>query len=111
FHGKKGPAAVATAWPYLGHEDRYIRYAARVAIEHQDVKEWRQRALKEPNPVAAINALLALVRVEGKDSPDKNTKASVVASLDRIDWTKLSDPQRCDLLRVYTVLFARLGRP
>src|SRR5260370_34948657 len=32
FHGKAECAAVGTAWPYLSHEDRYIRFAARVAI-------------------------------------------------------------------------------
>src|SRR5439155_1487482 len=30
FHAKKDPAAVETAWPYLGNPDRYLRYAARV---------------------------------------------------------------------------------
>ena len=34
FHGHRDSAAVATAWPYLNHPDRFIRYAARVAIEH-----------------------------------------------------------------------------
>jgi putative heme-binding domain-containing protein len=111
FH-KQDPAAVATAWPYLGHEDRYIRYAARVAIEHQDPKEWQQRALTENNPVTAINALLALARVAGKlAAPEKDMKTPILAALDPIDWAKLSDAQRDDLLRVYTVLFARLGRP
>src|SRR5205807_4040908 len=45
FHGKIDPQAVPTAWPYLGHEDRYIRFAARVAIEHQNYTEWQERAL------------------------------------------------------------------
>ena len=43
FHGHKDPKAVETVWPYLGHADRYIRFAARVALEHQDVNEWRPR--------------------------------------------------------------------
>ncbi len=62
FHGKLNPNAVATAWPFLGHEDRFIRFAARVAIEHQPPSEWIQLALKETNQVAALNALLALAR-------------------------------------------------
>ncbi len=60
FHGKVDPKAVETAWPFLSHEDRYIRFAARAAIEHQPYQEWQARALKETNPMAAINALLAL---------------------------------------------------
>src|SRR5262249_13053835 len=38
-------------------------------------------------------------------------KTPILAALERIDWAKLSDAQRNDLLRVYTVLFARWGWP
>ena len=34
FHGTKNPDAVNFAWPYLKDNDRYIRYAARVAVEN-----------------------------------------------------------------------------
>jgi putative heme-binding domain-containing protein len=109
---KPDPAAVAAAWPHLGHRDRYIRYAARVAVEHQDPKEWRQRALKENDPGIALGALLALARVAGKDAAaGEDLKTPILQALERIDRTKLTDAQRDDLLRVYTVLFARLGRP
>ncbi len=36
FHGHADSKAVEVAWPYLGHSDRFIRWAARVAIEFQD---------------------------------------------------------------------------
>ena len=49
------------AWPQLNHVDRYIRSAARVAIEHQDPLTWKERALAEKDPPSAIQALLALV--------------------------------------------------
>jgi putative heme-binding domain-containing protein len=122
FHRPGAARAVDTAWPYLGHEDRYIRFAARVAIEHQDVRTWQQRALQETEPARAINALLALVRATGQDPfhhPRKPTsplpgaalKEPILRALDRIDWEKLSDPHRLDLLRVYAVLFNRMGPP
>jgi putative heme-binding domain-containing protein len=122
FHGHRDPKAVETAWPYLGHEDRYVRFAARVAIEHQDPKEWQERALKETDPAKAINALLGLVRATGQDPfhhsrkpgdpiPGAALKEPILAALDRIDWAKLTDPQRLDLLRVYEVLFNRMGWP
>ncbi|HLJ96194.1 MAG TPA: family 16 glycoside hydrolase [Gemmataceae bacterium] len=112
FHGKTDAQAVAVAWPYLSHEDRYIRFAARVAIEHQPYQEWQSRALQEANPVAAIHALLALVRAAGQDgSVPADLKGSVLEALGRLNWDTLTDSQRCDLLRVYTVLFSRLGRP
>jgi hypothetical protein len=56
------PEAVETAWPYLNHADRYIRSAARTAIEHQPLEKWQRRALQETDPQASLTALLALVR-------------------------------------------------
>src|SRR5262249_61970245 len=58
FHGKKHADAVKTAWPYLGDKDRFIRYAARVAVEHQDVKTWQDKALAgKSSPQARPTAL------------------------------------------------------
>src|SRR5207248_1365708 len=36
LHGHKDPRAVDFAWPHLSSEDRFIRFAARIAIEWQD---------------------------------------------------------------------------
>ena len=47
FHGHTDAKAVETAWRYLNHEDRFIRFAARTALEHQGVTLWRERALQE----------------------------------------------------------------
>src|SRR5262249_18522860 len=116
------PKAVETAWPYLGHEDRYIRFAARVAIEHQDPKTWQTRALKETDPARALGALLALVRAVGEDPfhhprqpaqpvPGAALKEPFLDALARLSWEKLTDSERLDLLRVYAVLFNRLGWP
>ncbi len=64
YHGRKDPSAVAAAWPHLGDPDRFIRWAARLAIEAQDPEKWREKALNETDsPKAALNALLALVLV------------------------------------------------
>jgi putative heme-binding domain-containing protein len=112
LHGKADPQAVSTAWPHLSHDDRYIRYAARNAVEQQPYREWRARALAEANPVAAIQALLALARAAGRDSGvSAELKGTMLESLRRIHWDRLTDGGRCDLLRVYTVLFSRLGPP
>jgi putative heme-binding domain-containing protein len=119
FHGRKDPKAVETAWPHLDSSDRIIRTAACVAIEHQDAASWRDKALTETKPTAAINALLALVRVSAPDpahkpgapKPDPELRHQIVKALDRLDWTKLSDEQRLGMLRVYQVLFNRFGKP
>jgi putative heme-binding domain-containing protein len=120
FHGHKDPKSVATAWPYLGHKDRYIRFAARVALEHQDPQEWRDRALAEKDPQAALTGLLALVRASASDPfhrpkeappPDVALRYQVLKALERIAWEKLTDGQRLELLRIYGILFNRMGRP
>jgi putative heme-binding domain-containing protein len=122
FHGHADPKAVEIAWPYLGHADRYIRFAARVAIEHQDPKTWQERALAEHDPARALGALLALVRAVGQDPfhhprkptdavPGKALQAPILDALARIDWTKLTNGQRLDLLRIYSILFNRMGSP
>ncbi|HEV2947906.1 MAG TPA: heme-binding protein, partial [Gemmataceae bacterium] len=119
---RESQVAVDSAWPHLDHEDRFIRYAARVAIEHQTPSFWQDRALKEGDAGKAILALLALVRAVGQDPfhhprkpgnpvPGEDLKKPILDALDRIDWEKLTYSLRLDLLRVYTVLFNRLGRP
>ena len=40
---RQDPAAVEFCWPHLNSTDRAIRYAARVAIEHQDPKLWTEQ--------------------------------------------------------------------
>jgi putative heme-binding domain-containing protein len=117
-HRRRDASAVQNAWVYLGDSDRFLRYAARVAIEFQDPDSWRERALSESNPEAAINALLALVRVSARDpihrkptdpKPDPALRGRILDALERIDWAQLSMQQKLDLLRVYGVLFARMG--
>ncbi|HJT76055.1 MAG TPA: c-type cytochrome [Gemmataceae bacterium] len=120
FHGKQDPAAVSTAWPYLNHPDRYIRSAARVAIEHQDPRTWQERALAEKDPQTAIQALLALVRVTSTDPQhrkpdtpptDEALKGRILRALEQINWDALSADRQLDLLRVYAIAFVRMGPP
>ena len=120
FHGRQDAAAVDTAWPHLKSEDRFIRHAARTAIEHQDVRSWRAKALAETDPTASIGALLALARAGGSDpfhrkpdAPpvDSELRGQILASLARLDWKSLTATQRIDALRVYHVALNRLGPP
>src|SRR5262249_1006571 len=77
---------------------------------------------KETDPVRSIQALLALVRAVGQDPfhhprkpgdpiPGAALQGPILQALERIDWAKLTDAQRLDLLRVYAILFNRLGWP
>jgi len=62
FHGKQDPAAVDAVWPHLASPDRWLRFSARVALEHQPSAGWADRAFAEPNATARLEALLALTR-------------------------------------------------
>ncbi|MEZ6113764.1 MAG: c-type cytochrome [Pirellulaceae bacterium] len=108
YHQPAADAAQAVdfVWPYLGHEDRHIRYAARVALEHQPPAAWQERVLAESNPQALITGAVALTR-----QADPALQGKLLASLDGIAVGKLSETQLLELLRVYELAFIRMGEP
>ncbi len=106
FHGKQDPKAIEYCWPLLGHADRNIRFAARIAIEHQPVASWKDRALNEKNPRAALTALMALAR-----AGDKSMLHDVVVALNGIDQKQLKGIDRVTLIRDYMIVFSRWGEP
>lgn len=106
FHGAPNKEAVDFAWPYLKNEDRFIRYAARVAIEHQPVAQWEGRALKEKDPEIAIEAMIALVH-QGKAS-SRNAMLKVLTS---IPFESLSEARQIDIMRAIELVILRMGTP
>ena len=106
LYGKKDAAAVDFAWPYLDNNDRWLRYAARIVLEWQDVDSWKERALAEARPNASITALLALARRGGPDQLEP-----LLMSLSRLGNEPLSEEQGLAALRVLEVAFIRIGRP
>ena len=105
YHEQKS-GAVEAAWPYLKHEDRFVRFAARLAVEHQPVSEWKERALKENDPVILTQAMIALAR-HGNIS----FKNSMLQALIAIDYSALSPAQQIDLLRAFELILYRMGNP
>ncbi len=107
LHVAGAPNAVDTAWKYLGHNDRNIRYAARIAIEHQPVESWQEKALGDAvNNEARINALLALARCG-----DASLQPRLLESLAKVDAKTLNEDQKLAALRVLSLCFIRMGRP
>ncbi|MBM3848385.1 MAG: c-type cytochrome, partial [Verrucomicrobia bacterium] len=106
WHGKTGDGAVEKIWPHLGHSDRWIRYAARIALESQPVATWQGRAAQEPNSLTGLHAWLAMARVGGKErQPD------VLKGLARWPLDSLSEEEKLLKLRVVQVSLARHGLP
>lgn len=50
-------------WACMASEDRWLRSAARTALEHQPVDAWRVAALAQPHGMARMEGVLALTRV------------------------------------------------
>ncbi len=101
---KKG--AVDVAWPNLKHEDRFVRYAARLAVEHQPVSEWQERAMKETDPESLALAMIALAR-HGKPA----LKDKMIQALVKVDFNKLTPSQKIDIVRAFEVVIFRMGKP
>ena len=119
FHGKPDPKAVPTAWPHLSSDDRYIRAAARTALEHQPLAEWEAQALAESNPTAHLEALLALTRVTGVCATHRAadhvvntaTRDQIIAALLKHDFAKLTPDQRLAYVRLTQIVLHRFGNP
>jgi putative heme-binding domain-containing protein len=120
FHAEKNPAAISEAWPHLDSEDRFLRWAARTAIEHQPYSTWSERALTERNPGRRVEALMALARAAGIDPQHRKPNdppvdaalgKRIVEALNATDWNKLNHEQRLTLSRTYQIALVRFRRP
>jgi putative heme-binding domain-containing protein len=106
YHGGPKSGAVDYAWQYLKHPDRFIRFAARIAIENQPVSEWQNKVLQEKDPVTLIQSAVALSR-----QSKENVSAQLLPQLMTINYDQLSHDQQIDLLRAFELVFARMGKP
>lgn len=106
WHGRVDPRALDEAWPQLDHPDRFVRYAARVAVESQPVDSWRGRALAERRPRARRQALLALARCS-----DRRLHAPLLHALESLAWDRLQGDALVEALRTLAVACIRTGRP
>jgi len=106
FHGKSDPSIIDAVWPYLSSEDRWTRYAARIALEFQKVALWKNRALNETNTNGGLTALLALARSSGKE-----TQRDLLMALKKFPMNTLNEEQELLKLRVIELSFIRQGRP
>lgn len=120
FHGRQGGDAVKLGWKHIDHKDPSIRYAARVALEWQPITEWQQKVLTSTNPDQIILGIIAAARVTGRDEPHRvdgnpmpnpSMRGLMLDKLNEVSWRRLSDEQKLGLIRAYTLVFTRHGRP
>lgn len=120
FHGKHDPQAIEAAWPKLADDDRFIRFAARTAIEHQPTDTWADKALMETDAAKQVEALLALARVTGVCPQHRTEKTPAVDTAMRdkllnavasIEVSALNVSQQLTLHRTTQIILSRFGRP
>jgi putative heme-binding domain-containing protein len=118
FHGAQDPKAIEAAWPHLAHADRFVRWAARTAIEHQPVERWSERAFSEKNSAIAVEALLGLARATGVCPSHRSEKSAVLdpklggrilASLEKLDWKSLDAERQLAFVRTLQVALHRFA--
>ncbi|MDF1714345.1 MAG: c-type cytochrome [Akkermansiaceae bacterium] len=106
FHGVVDSSAVEMAWPYLGSEDRFLRHAARVAVESQPVETWIERLNGVSSHQTMITACVALAR-----SGSAEQQSLVFNTLGRIPFAGLPLSQKLGFLRALSLTFIRMDRP
>jgi putative heme-binding domain-containing protein len=106
YHGKPTAGAVNEAWPFLKDKDRFIRYAARIAVEAQPLAEWTDKTINEKDPVILTNAAIGLAR-----RGDAKVKKPLLTALTNVNISLLTAAQQLDLMRAIELVFTRMGAP
>ena len=106
FHQEVGQEAVDFAWPHLDHSDRFIRYAARTAIEHQPTSLWADQVMAEENAQTLIQGAIALAR-QGEASQQNG----LLNALLDVDFNSLDESQQIDFTRAVELVIYRMGTP
>ncbi|MEC8789736.1 MAG: c-type cytochrome [Verrucomicrobiota bacterium] len=120
LHVGDDPKALESAWPHIDHADRFIRWAALMAIQRLPVEKWAAKALNEKNPGKRTYVLLSLAKASGidpfhrkeSDPPvDLQMGKRIIRSLLQINWDELNSSERMAMIRAYQVAMVRFGKP
>jgi putative heme-binding domain-containing protein len=106
FHTGLKKGGVEAAWHHLDSDDRFIQYAARIALEHQPVSMWQTKVYEEKDAIKKIQAAIAMARQGNKDQ-----QANLIKTLTNINFESLNTGQQVDLVRAIELALSRLGRP
>jgi putative heme-binding domain-containing protein len=104
FHGVRADLRLIS--PYLGNRDRFIRYAARVALESQPIDEWLELAFAQQSNLATMNCMLALAH-----QGTRGELPRLVDKLGQLELESMNEEEQLIWLRVLQVAFARHGEP
>ncbi len=106
YHAEQSEEAISLAWQNLDHEDRFIRYAARIALEHQPVEQWTNKLFAEKEPEKIIEASMGLARLG-----NAKLQSKILNQLNTISLESQLEQQQLNMLRAYELLLIRMGEP
>lgn len=86
----------------LDHDDRYIRFSSRVALENHDVNLWKQKVEDVESPLSKITLAIAIAH-QGEDS-DRLMALKIILDL---DWSTLNSTEKTDFIRAIDLLLIR----
>jgi putative heme-binding domain-containing protein len=101
-----GTEVIAKALPHLGHADRFVRYAARVALERQPAAQWAGKALALSDTNAGIEAVIGLARVG-----EASLRDQLIEKLGEVAGAQLSREQALAATRAMQLIVIRQGKP
>jgi putative heme-binding domain-containing protein len=88
-------------WPHLSSPDPRIRYAARIALEHQPLERWRSAALSEHGtPRIRLTAWTALIHA------DPGQASAILSRLTNLDLGSLEEDLILQAAHLYTLCLA-----
>ncbi len=106
YHVGAKAGAVDFVWPHLKNEDRFVQYAARIALEHQPIIEWKEKLFQEKDAATLIQGSIALAREGTVADWDR-----LLNGLVQIDYNGLSPIQQVNLVRAFELTLSRFGKP
>lgn len=96
-------SALRLILPNIEHSDRFIRYAARVALEQLPPDLWRKAVLAGKG-WGSLTGCLALAR-----SGSNSDRVAAIERLSSQPWSELDGEQKLAALRIIDVALARFG--
>ena len=103
FHSEKTTDKIDFINNNLGHNDRFIRFAARIALENQDYNLWNTEINKDGDAAKIMTLSLAIAR-HGNDADRK----TAINKLLNIKWASLEESQKIDFTRTIDLLMIRM---
>ncbi|GAA3584413.1 c-type cytochrome [Snuella lapsa] len=106
LHLKPSKEKLSFILKHLDHEDRFIRFAARIALEHLNYELWKD-AMQPGLSVTKTIALSLAIAKYGND----NDRLKALDILLEMDWNTLNPTEKADFLRGIDLLLIRMQEP